>query len=54
MVIEGAIGPTKYVHLDVPIHIFTVKKRFYKVRLPVRYVDKDCIGFENTKDLLHI
>ena len=50
-IIEGALGTTQYVHLDIPIYSFAVEKRSYKVRLPVCNVNKRTVGFEDTKDL---
>ena len=51
MVIQRAPGTTQHVHLDVPLNSFTIEKRFYKVVLPVCYIDKRGVGFEDTKDL---
>ena len=50
-VIQGALGTTQYVHLDVPVNSFTVEKRLHKARLPVCYINKSAVEFEDTKDL---
>lgn len=51
VIVERTVRTTQHFHFDRPIHAFAIKQWFQKMRLSVRDVKKDAIGFQNTKHL---